>query len=416
MKQHLLHLLVLVASLSTFVVVIEAANNGLGLTPPMGWNTWCTQGPCSRDYCWEDEIKEVADAMSTNGMLEAGYQYVNLDDCWAGYRDAKGNLQPDSWRFPSGMKALADYVHSKGLKIGLYTDAGTATCVGNRPGSYGHYQQDANTFAAWGIDYVKMDWCNTYINGTQLDPREAYQNMSKALNNTGRKIFFNICEWGLNQPWKWGAYYGNSWRTGQDHHDKWDGNTNFIIAANSNLAPFAGPGGWNDMDFLMTGGEGCWWDFYRVCPGMTETEYITEFSMWSLLNSPLIVATDVRGSHFTAFKKSVLLNKEVIAVNQDKLGVQGSRLYFDTCPLAPFTCEVWGKPMYDKSWAVVLYNSGDVHSLNITLKFSSLGFPPSSKVLLRDLWQHKDVGTFQQTFTAAVAPHAVRMLRATLTK
>jgi len=346
-------------------------------------------------------------------MREAGYLYVNLDDCWAGKRDRNGNITPEQSRFPSGMKALAEYIHSKGLLLGLYTDSGTETCVGHRPGSYGHYQQDANTYASWGVDYVKMDWCNTGINGTQLDPKVVYHNMSIALNNTRRPILFNICEWGVDLPWVWAAKDGNSWRSGPDHHDTWrTGNgVSSLIEHNVGLAKYAGPGGWNDMDFLMTGGQGCK-DDKNICPGMTQTEYVTEFSMWSLLASPLIVATDPRPPHFTPFKQSVLLNKEVIAVNQDKAGIQGDRVALINCPNGAegkLTCQAWAKPLADGTKAVILLNK-DSHPRSITFDFSTIGWNSAS---LRDLWAHKDLGTFTTSFTANVATHGVVMLKAT---
>jgi len=383
----------------------------------MGWNTWCTLGNCGRDYCDEEEVRAVADAMVESGMASVGFEYVLLDDCWGDGRDAEGNIYPDPARFPSGMQSLADYVHSKGLKLGLYTDAGLYTCsTGGRdhqiPGSYGHYQQDANTYASWGIDYVKMDWCNTNINGTQLDPRVQYPQMTKALNATDRPIFFSMCEWGLDNPWTWASPYGNAWRTGQDHHDDW-GTTSIIIENNSNLSSYAGPGGWNDPDFLMTGGQGCEPNYNETCPGMTQTEYITEFSIWCILSAPLIVATEIR--QMTPWKQSVLLNTEVIAVNQDPLAQAGGRISFWPCnqssnePL----CEIWAKELYNGSYAVVLYNSDSVDH-NMVLNFWVLNWENES-VSLRDLWAHQDLGTFTGYYSVFVASHGVVMLKAAKT-
>jgi len=204
----------------------------------------------------------IADAMASNGMKEAGYKYINMDDCWADHRDADGTIVPDESRFPNGLVPVIQYVNSKGFKLGLYTDAGIYTCSqGGRshkiPGSYGHYSQDAETYASWGVEYVKMDWCNTKINGTQLDPKEQYPQMTKALNKTGKPIFFNACEWGVEDPWMWMAQFANSWRSGPDHHDDWD-STSKIILNNIGKGKYAGPGGWNDFDFLMTGGQVRW--------------------------------------------------------------------------------------------------------------------------------------------------------------
>ena len=207
---------------------VLSLNNGLGRTPPLGWNTWCTEGNCARDYCDAQEIMEIADAMAANGMRALGYEYINLDDCWASER-VNGKLVPDKVRFPDGMVPVIQYVNAKGFKFGLYTSAGITTCNrGGRsyeiPGSYGHYEQDAATFASWGVEYVKMDWCGTVVDKQQLDPLEQYPEMSKALNATGKPIFFDACERGKEHPEYWMQWYANAWRTGRDHHDTWDGN------------------------------------------------------------------------------------------------------------------------------------------------------------------------------------------------
>eukprot|EP01119_Soliformovum_irregulare_P010620 TRINITY_DN2622_c0_g1_i1.p1 TRINITY_DN2622_c0_g1~~TRINITY_DN2622_c0_g1_i1.p1 ORF type:complete len:412 (-),score=92.41 TRINITY_DN2622_c0_g1_i1:141-1376(-) len=403
---------VVLAFVSLFSLVF-AINNGLGRLPPMGWNTWCTAGHCERDYCWDQEIREIADAMVENGMKDLGYQYVNLDDCWAAtYRDSAGNLVAEPSRFPHGMKAVSDYVHSKGLKMGIYTDSGTEMCTGGRPGSYGHYQQDANQFAAWGIDYVKMDWCKTIINGTQLDPKIVYHNMSEALNKTGRPIFFNACEWGFHDPWLWAARDCNSWRSGQDHHDQWDGHpgTATIIEQNADLGKYAGPGGWNDLDFLMTGGEGCTSDYNKICPGQTWEEYRTEFSMWVIMSSPLIVATDIRPPAMTEKKKEILFNKEMIAVNQDPLGKAGGRVALFNCDAVNITCQIWAKDLQGGEKAVALYNRGQV-SHNITVRWDQLGWPRHTTAIVRDLWQHKDLGHHEGLFTASVPSHGTVVIR-----
>jgi len=314
---------------------------------------------------------------------------------------------PDPQRFPNGMKSVIDYVHSQGLKFGLYTDAGVNTCsTGGRPhpipGSYGHYEQDAKTYASWGVDYVKMDWCSTRVNGTQLEPEVQYAQMSKALNSTGRPIFFLSCEWGVDEPWKWMRQFTNAWRSTGDHRDKW-ASTTYVINQMAEIQDYAGPGGWNYMDFLMTGGEGCkpYVPGHR-CPGQTDVEYRTEFTMWVIAASPLIVATDIR--NMSAIQKEILYNKDLLAVHQDKLARAGGRIANWSCS-EPNACEIWAKPLFDGSYAVALYNKG-ILSHNITLNFSVLGWK-NLPVTVYDLWAHKNLGTFQTAFIANVPSHGV---------
>eukprot|EP01121_Diplochlamys_sp_Union-15-3_P020938 TRINITY_DN832_c0_g1_i1.p1 TRINITY_DN832_c0_g1~~TRINITY_DN832_c0_g1_i1.p1 ORF type:complete len:407 (-),score=79.28 TRINITY_DN832_c0_g1_i1:17-1237(-) len=389
-----------------FLAVVYCADNGLGITPPMGWNTWCTLGACGRDYCDETEVKSIADTIATNGMKELGYTYVNLDDCWADTRDSQGNIQPDPQRFPSGMKALADYIHTKGLKFGLYTCAGTYTCSsGGRdhriPGSYGHYDQDAKTYASWGIDYVKMDWCNTQ----GLEPQVQYPQMWKAINATGRPIFFEMCEWGINDPWKWGPPVSNAWRATGDHHDNWV-STASVIEQMVGLSSYAGEGHWNYMDFLMTGGQGCTKNETQHCPGQTDTEYRTEFSLWTICNSGLIVSTDIR--NLTPIMKDILFNSEVIAVNQDSLKKAGDRISSVECGERANTCQVWGKEVSD-GYAAVLYNAGE-NSHPITANFSLWGWNGVT-ASVRDLWAKKDLGSFTGSFTTTVESHGVVFIK-----
>lgn len=387
-------------------LISDAYNNGVGRKPPMGWNTWCTEGRCGRDLCYQSEIVAMADAMVSSGMKDIGYEYILLDDCWAGRRDESGNLEAEFIRFPKGIKALADYIHSKGLKLGLYTDMGTETCVGGRPGSYGHYEQDAKTFASWGVDYVKADWCNTKINGTQLDPRVQYPQLSKALNMSGRPILFALCEWGVDEVWKWAFPVGQTWRSGGDHHDQWK-STSSIIEHNAGLSSYSSFFGHNDMDFLMTGGQSCVFDPLKECPGQTLTEYQTEFSLFALLNSPLVVATDLRGMSET--KKAILFNTEVIAVNQDELGKQGDRVS------SQGALQVWAKDIVNGAKVVVLYNSGEV-AADVTVRFESVGWPIGTSAAVRSLWSHKDLGIAKDLFTGVDIPsHGVEMLRLTRT-
>lgn len=387
-------------------------DNGLGLLPPMGWNTWCTLGRCGRDYCDAKEIMEIADAMASNGMKELGYEYINLDDCWADKRAADGTILPDKDRFPDGLMPVIEYVNSKGFKFGLYTDAGVYTCSqGERdhkiPGSYSYYKQDAITYAEWGVEYVKMDWCNTIVNNNTLDPKIQYPQMTKALNKTGKPIFFAACEWGVEDPWDWMAKYANSWRSGPDHHDNW-GSTSSIIEINANKGKYAGPGGWNDADFIMTGGEGCPDNAPMAhCPGQTDVEYRTEFTMWCMISSPLIVATDIR--NMTAIMKEVLLNRDLIEVNQDPLKQAGNRIATQQCPQGTQDCQVWAKKLQaEGTYAVALYNSGS-NLTKIELQLHLLSLDPP--LLLTDLWTKLSTRVSEDMFSAFVEPHEAKVYK-----
>jgi alpha-galactosidase len=267
--------LVFVASL------LCAQDSPLAATPPMGWNSWNKFG-CNVS---EDLIRQIADAMVKSEMKDAGYQYVVIDDCWQVSRDKNGNIVADPQRFPSGIKALADYVHGLGLKFGIYSDAGSKTCAG-RPGGLGHEYQDALQYAAWGVDYLKYDWCNT----TSQDAQASYANIRNALTASGRPIVLSICEWGTAKPWLWGkAVGGNLWRTTGDINDKWETKKKEplgmldILDLQEGLESFAGPGHWNDPDMLEVGNG-----------GMTTPEYQAHFSLWSILAAPLMAGNDLR--------------------------------------------------------------------------------------------------------------------------
>lgn len=390
----------------------RSLDNGVGLFPPMGWNGWCSMGSCQTDYCNAEELMAIADAMANNGMKELGYEYINVDDCWADKRDIDGTIVPDKDRFPNGLVPVIKYINSKGFKFGLYTDAGLYTCQsGGRdhriPGSYGHYEQDAKTYAEWGVEYVKMDWCSTNVSNVTLSPRIQYAQMSKALNMTGKPIFFNACEWGVEDPWEWMAQYANSWRSGPDHHDNWK-STAAIIEINADKAKYAGPGGWNDADFIMTGGEGCGNDLYstRHCPGQTDVEYRTEFTMWCIIASPLIVSTNIR--NMTAIMKEVLLNADLIAVSQDPLRQAGGRLGFSDCPQGRQYCQIWTKKLTggENSYAVSLYNSGSDSSV-ISFKLSLLNLTQPLK--FSNLWDKKHFFVLSDTMQASVAPHEAKV-------
>jgi alpha-galactosidase len=371
--------------------VPPVAKDGLALTPPMGWNSWNKFG-CEVN---EEVVRDAADALVASGMKEAGYQYVVVDDCWQVERDAGGKIVADPTRFPSGMKALADYVHSKGLKFGLYSDAGEFTCA-TRPGSKGHEEIDAKTYAEWGVDYLKYDWCHT----EGQDTREAYGLMSRALRATGRPIVFSICEWGSTKPWTWAAGVGHLWRATGDIQDCWDCGREWggmgvvhILDLVAELHPWAGPGRWNDPDMLEVGNE-----------GLTLAESRAHFSLWALLAAPLMAGNDV--ATMKPEVRDILLNREVIAVNQDPLGIQGRRV------IDGGHGEVWVKPLADGSRAVVLFNRG-TDTTPIRCRPEDLGFGPRQKVVIRDLWAKKDVPLENGFVEGKVKPHDVVMVRVT---
>ena len=357
-------------------------DNRLARTPPMGWNSWNHFG-CDVSA---QLIRETADAMIKGGMRDAGYQYLVIDDCWQVARDATGRLVADSVRFPGGMKPLADYVHSKGLKFGLYTDAGRQTCQ-RRPGTYGSEEIDARTFAEWGVDYVKEDWCNS----EGLDAPTQYAKFRDALAKAGRPIVFSICEWGSNRPWEWGPRTGNLWRTTGDIGDRW-ASMIALLDLNAQYALAAAPGAWNDPDMLEVGNG-----------GMTDDEYRAHFSLWALMAAPLMAGNDVRT--MPAATRDILLNKEVLAVDQDSLGVQGMLVQEPVPDL-----QVWAKLLSDGSRAVVLFNRSTLQTV-ITASWRALGLRGPARV--RDLWAHTDLGTFPTRFMATVPAHGVVMVRVT---
>ena len=355
------------------------SSSTLAKTPPMGWNSWNKFG-CNVS---EQLIRETADAMVASGMRDAGYEYVNIDDCWQVSRDANGTIIADSTRFPAGIKALADYVHSKALKLGIYTDAGTNTCEG-RPGSLNHELQDARTYAEWGVDYVKVDWCHA----EKLDAEVQYAKFRDALAQTGRPIVFSICNWGVDAPWKWGPRTGNLWRTTGDISDNYD-RMSVIGFSQDGLEKFAGPGHWNDPDMLEVGNG-----------GMSADEYRTHMSLWALLAAPLLAGNDLRS--MTPETRNMLTDREIIAVDQDPRGTQGHRVWQEG-PL-----EVWARPLADGNEAVGLFNRGE-STLNITFELASLSKRHTAKI--RDLWEHKDLGTITDSYKASVPKHGVIMLK-----
>ncbi|MFJ6432755.1 NPCBM/NEW2 domain-containing protein [Streptomyces sp. NPDC091416] len=361
------------------------ADNGLALTPPMGFNNW-NSTHCRAEFN-EEMVKSIADIFVEKGLREAGYEFVNLDDCWAKpQRNADGKLEADPVRFPHGIGAVADYVHSKGLKLGIYTSAGTKTCdsVG-LPGALGHEYSDARQFADWGVDYLKYDNCNNQ----GVDAKERYTTMRDALAATGRPIVYSICEWGQNKPWEWAAGLGNLWRTTGDINDSWSSMLS-IMKQNLPLAAAAGPGHWNDPDMLEVGNG-----------GMTDTEYRTHFSMWSVMAAPLLIGADLRTATPETYR--ILSNREVIAVDQDPLGKQGVVLSSEGGRW------VVAKEMQDGSRVVALFNeTGSAQRISTTA--AATGLPAADAYTVRDLWAQTTRNT-AGGLSATVPAHGTVLLR-----
>jgi alpha-galactosidase len=375
----------------------------LARTPPMGWNSWNKFG-CDIN---EEVVRQVADAMVSSGMRDAGYQYVNIDDCWQGERDEQGRIQADRQRFPGGMKALADYVHARGLKFGLYSDAGWLTC-GSRPGSRGHEFQDARTYAQWGVDYLKYDWCST----GGLKAEGAYQTMSAALRQTGRPIFFSLCEWGQSKPWTWAAGIGHAWRTTgdifgcfdcvEDHGDWKAFGVLQIMDMQEGLRAYAGPGHWNDPDMLEVGN------------GMAEHQDRAHFTIWAMLAAPLIAGNDVR--RMSVQTRAILERRAVIAIDQDALGVQGWR------HAAKDGVEYWFRPLEGGDWAFMALNRNptprrirfDWHAQSVHDDLSHRDANlASERYALRDVWRDQDAGDTSRPLDAEVGAQDVLLLRLT---
>jgi alpha-galactosidase len=381
------------AGAGTEQVFVARADNGLARTPPMGWNSWNKYG-CEID---EQLIRRQADALIASGMKQAGYRYLVIDDCWQVDRDASGNILADPQRFPGGIAALAAYIHAKGLQFGIYSDAGDRTCQ-KRPGSRGHEYQDAAQYAAWGVDYLKFDWCHA----ESLDARSAYETMSDALRATGRPIVFSICEWGIHKPWLWAASVGgNLWRTSPDISDLWVGKARNvdlfgvldILDLQAGLEVYAGPGHWNDPDMLEVGNG-----------GMTPDQYRAHFSLWAMLAAPLIAGNDL--STMNASTARILTNREVIAVDQDPLGVAGRRAFKDG------DAEIWVRPLVGGSQAVVLLNRGD-SPRPIRLTWEMLRLPAYLPLDTQDLWTDKRGRGLTHSVSFDVAPTSAVMLRVT---
>jgi len=370
----------------------------LAKTPPMGWNSWNNFG-CDVS---EKLIKEIADAIVSSGMKKAGYEYVIIDDCWQSSRDKDGNIIPDPKRFPSGMKNLVDYVHSLGLKFGIYSDAGTLTC-GGRPGSRGYEFQDARTYASWGVDYLKYDWCSTGIQNAE----SSYQIMRDALFAAGRPVVFSICEWGNNQPWLWAGKIGHLWRTSMDVQPCFDCSVNWgglgvlqIIDKSRELRKYSGPGHWNDPDMMEVGNK-----------GLTESENRAHFTMWAMLSAPLIAGNDLR--KMPEKIRTILTNREVIAIDQDSMGIQALRWK------ALGTLEIWFKPLQNGDMAICFLNrDSEPKEIDFDLKdrimdsdFGWKNYVIDKSFQIKDVWQNKILGTTVDNLKTKIAAHDVLLLR-----
>ena len=382
-------------------VIYAQKFEGLALTPPMGWNSWNKFG-CNVN---EELIRATADAMVTSGMKDAGYRYIVIDDCWHGERDSLGFIHPHPEHFPSGMQALADYIHSKGLKFGIYSDAGWKTCAG-KPGSRGREYQDAMIYAQWGVDYLKYDWCNT--NG--LNAEGAYLTMRDALHTAGRPIVFSLCEWGNNKPWEWAQDIGHLWRTTGDIIVKFDGLQDYgtykswgvlqILDMQEGLRQYAGPDHWNDPDMMEVGN------------GMTVSEDKAHFSMWCMLAAPLMAGNDLR--NMTRETLEILTNNEVIAVDQDSLGIQGFKY------AATDSLELWFKPLANDEWAMCVLNRGidekefsfnwKEHVVVDSVFNKSIDFR-AADYSIRDLWAKQNIGTTKKNLRIIIPGHDVFLVR-----
>ena len=382
---------------------MPSSSQTLAATPPMGWNSWNMFG----DKIDEASLRETADALVSLGFKDCGYDYLVIDDCWSVKtgRDSHGDLLPDPAKFPSGLKAMVDYVHGKGLKIGIYSDAAERTCAGY-PGSYGSEEQDAHFWAGLGFDFLKYDYCNAPQE--QAVARERYARMGAALRGSGREFLYSLCEWGNLAPHLWGrGVGGHMWRVSGDVFDSWVNvwmNTWYGIGVDvsldiaNDLHEYGGPGGWNDLDMLVVGLKG---KGQISGNGMSFVEYQTHMSLWCMACSPLMIGCDVR--KLDQETASLLLNREVLAVNQDALGLPARRVK------QAGGCEIWKKPLADGSTALALINRGSQGS-DVLLKSRDAGLLDTPK-LVRNLWSQQDVADFTLELTQRVQPHETVLLK-----
>lgn len=369
-----------------------ALSNGVALTPPMGWNSWYGFS-CNVDAAL---VEQMADAIVSSGMRDAGYTYVNIDDCWQGDRADDGTIAADPTLFPDGMKAVADYVHDRNLRLGIYTDAGSWTCM-QRPGSLGHEQQDADTYAQWGVDFVKVDWCGA----DGLDPQTQYDTFRDALTSAtatyNHPMVFSICTWGLDAPWSWGPGTGNMWRTTEDTGiaaDQWQEMLD-ALDQNDTHASDAQPGAWNDPDALEVG-----------LGRMSDVEDRSQFSLWTMMAAPLLASVDVRS--ISDYTKATLTNRDVIAIDQDPAGIQGTIVRQDST----HQLQVWSKRLAARgTWAVALFNrSSDDFTISFT--WNDIGLK-NRHATIKDLWAGHAVAATPDGYIAVVPSHATVLLKVT---
>ena len=388
----------------------------LALTPHMGWNSW---------YVWENHVtdqimRDAADGMVTSGMINHGYMYVNIDDCWAvkpgsddpslsgQLRDTEGRVNANK-RFPD-MKALTDYIHAKGLKAGIYTSPGTLTCAGH-VGASAYEEHDVRRFVEWGFDFLKYDWCSygqIAKDNSRPELQKPYWVMGDILRHQPRDIVLNLCQYGMGNVWEWGKQVGgHSWRTAGDLGQTFEGiatglfRDGFDVYANNELHRFGGPGGWNDPDYLLLGYLSNWRGQTAPTP-LTPNEQYTHVSLWCLVAAPLIFSGDI--TRVDPFTLSLLTNDEVIDVDQDPLGKPGRRVARHE------DLEVWMKEMEDGSKAVGLFNRGEMEA-KVTAQWADLGV--KGKQVVRDLWRQQDLGAFETQFSASVPGHGVVLVRLT---
>jgi alpha-galactosidase len=371
----------------------------------MGWNSWNTFG----HHISESVIRETADALVSAGLKDCGYEYIVIDDCWSikDRRNSNGDLIADPEKFPDGIKALADYVHSKGFKLGIYSDAAEKTCSGY-PGSLGFEEQDANLWASWGIDFLKYDYCNAPQE--QSVAIERYARMGEALRKTGREFLYSLCEWGNQGPHLWGRKVGgHTWRVSGDVYDSWINiwlNTWYSIGIDvsidiaNELHEYGGPGGWNDLDMLVVGLKG---KGQIAGTGMSFVEYQTHMSLWCMACSPLMIGCDIR--KLDSDTASLLMNREVLDVNQDPLGIPARRIR------QMGQCEIWIKPLADKSVAVSVINRGSRPD-DVTVRARDIGMLDTPK-LGRNLWTQEDIADFKTDFIQRVQPHETVVMKIT---
>ena len=357
-------------------------SDGLAPTPPMGWNSWNGFGP----FISERLVIETADAIVESGMRDAGYRYVVIDDAWhESVRDDAGDLVENRWAFPHGLGWLGDRIHERGLRFGLYTDAGTRTCQGY-PASLGNEVRDAKRFAAWNVDFMKVDWCHT----EGLRGRTTYPRWTEAIKASGRPMILSISEWARDRPWEWAGSVGHMWRTTADIADTW-GSITAIADSQADLHPFAGPDRWNDPDMLEIGNG-----------GMTEDEYRSHFSLWAILAAPLMAGNDLRS--MTPETRAILTAPEVVMVDQDPLGRQGRRVRKGSAT------EVWARELLGGTHAVLLLNRGD-EPTNARVTWVDLGARSAQSAAVRDLWARADLGDHDGSYERALAPHACALLK-----